>query len=94
MVEEKIPIGREAIKLRRQRIAELNLVVKGNRGWKEAFVEMFPQFDTIEGGKLLTSSTRGNCEDTELLRCYEIFIPWVQENQPEWFVKQFQVSIP
>ncbi len=93
MVTE-ILYGKKAIQDRRDRVNELHLVVKGNRGWLEEFCKRYPHLDTIEGGKLLTAVSRGTCDDFEVLRCFEDFIPFIQENQPEWFKKQLGILIP
>lgn len=93
-MDEQLSYGKAAIKERRTEITDLINVVKGNRGWRESFFEIFPHFKTIDGDRLLNAGTRGTCDDIELLRCLRIFIPWVRATQPDWFVKQFQVSIP
>ena len=94
MKKEKILIGKEAIDKRKQRIAELVNVVKGNRGWREAFFDKFPEYNSVEGVRILDRCTRGSCDEVHIVTCLEEFIPWVEETKPEWFVKQFQVSIP
>lgn len=92
-MSEIIPIGKEASKLRRSRISELYLVVRGNRGWRDSFYERYPHFNSAEGAKLLDRASRGQSDDAELLKCLEDFIPWVQTTLPDWYVKQFQPSM-
>lgn len=85
--------GKKAELARRDRVNELHLFVKGNRGWRDAFFSRYAHLDTSEGGKLLDSIARGVCSDAEILRCFEDFIPFIQEEQPEWFKKQLSISI-
>lgn len=85
MEENVFLYGKEAVELRRTQIISLVNVVKGTRGWRDSFYEQFPHFKTIEGDKVLTNATRGICDDPEMLRCLEIFIPFVQETKPDWY---------
>jgi len=87
-MSNNILIGKTAAKERKKKISELLDVVMGNRGWRIAFVEKYPHFDTAEGERVLVNATRGTVDDPELLKCLEEFVPWVIENQPEWYKKQ------
>lgn len=86
-------IGAKARNERKKRILELVTVVKGNRGWRDAFLVDFPHFQSKEGTRIMNLSTSGNTDDVELLRCLEIFVPKVLKEQPEWFVKQLTVEM-
>ena len=86
--------GKRAMTERRDRLNDLHLVVKGNRGWQTDFCIRYPHLDTIEGGKIFAAISRGSCDDAEFLRCFEDFIPFIQKTQPEWFKKQLKIEIP
>ena len=43
------PMGKKARDIRRDKIAKLFGVVKGNRGWRPCFYEKYPQFNSEEG---------------------------------------------
>lgn len=91
--KKSILIGSKARNERKKRILLLVTVVKGNRGWRDAFLEDFPHFNNKYGLRIMNLSTNGNTDDVEFLRCLEIFIPKVQKEQPAWFVKQLTVEI-
>lgn len=89
----KILIGSKARIDRKKRILELVTVVRGNRGWRDAFLQEFQHFQNKDGLRIMNLSTKGNTDDVEFLRCMELFIPKVQKEQPEWFVKQLTVEM-
>ncbi len=89
----KVLIGAKARTERKQKILELVTVVKGNRGWRDAFLGEFPHFQSKDGVRLMNLSTNGKTDDVELLRCLEIFVPKVLKEQPDWFVKQLTVEM-
>lgn len=90
----KKKFGDKAIIDCRNRINELHLVVKGNRGWQMAFFFKYAHLDTAEGARTLAAVCRGKCCDIEVLRCFEEFIPFIIKTQPEWFKKQLKIEIP
>ena len=85
--EKKLKPGREAKEYRKARIMELIGKVKGNRGWRSAFVEAYPEFDTVEGARLMTTGLDGRTADPDLLAALEEWIPQVEQSQPDWFQK-------
>ncbi len=85
--EQKIKPGREARQWRKDRIKTLLAVVKGVRGWRTAFLEMYPEFNTAEGTSLLSTGLSGRTDDPDLLAALEEWIPQVEQSQPDWFQK-------
>ncbi|NBB18811.1 hypothetical protein GVN20_05530 [Runella sp. CRIBMP] len=83
----KIRPGRQARIFRKERIKELLSVVKGLWGWRSAFLVAYPEFDSAEGGSLLTMGVLGRTDDPDLLAALEIWIPKIQKEQPDWFTK-------
>ena len=86
-MKTEILFGKKAFIDRLNRINELHLVLKGNRGWKKAFFKRYTHLDTGEGGKMLIDVSRKKCDDAEILKCLEDFIPYIKKNKPEWFKK-------
>lgn len=80
--------GQQARKERRDRIHLLTSVIVGNYGWRKAFAERYPQFDTPEGAYALNRATSGRTDDQMVLNAFEDFIPYVVSTQPEWWVKR------
>lgn len=85
--------GRQARTYRRNRIHELIRIVVGNNGWRKAFLTEFPHFDNSEGVYLLGRATNGQTDDHVLLQALEVWIPQIQKEQPDWFVKQIPVNL-
>ncbi|WP_028665912.1 hypothetical protein [Runella zeae] len=93
-IERPPRAGREARTYRRQRIHSLIRTVVGNTGWRKAFLQAYPDFDTAQGAYLLSRATNGSTDDPDLLAALEEWIPRIQDEKPEWFVKQVSVEMP
>lgn len=81
-------IGPEGRQARREQIQGLMEVVKGNRGWRKAFAQAYPVFNSLAGTNLLNLGQQGRSDDPTLLAALEEWIPEVIATQPEWYQKQ------
>jgi hypothetical protein len=91
--EEPRP-GRASKEVRRARMFALIKVVMGNRNWRNEFYLAYPKFDNKDGINLINYATRGKSSDPDLLAALEEWIPRIQAEQPEWFVKQLAIEVP
>lgn len=85
--QEIIRPGRQARLWRKDRIKTLLKTVKGCRGWRPAFIEEHPAFDSAEGASLLHQGVLGKTDDPDLLAALEIWIPKILESKPDWLQK-------
>lgn len=92
--ERHIRPGREAKEARRTEINGYIKILIGNRQWRSEFCKAYPEFDCKDGIEVLTRATRGNCSAPELLEALRVWIPKIQAEQPEWFVKQLAIDVP
>ncbi|TAF48641.1 MAG: hypothetical protein EAZ63_03570 [Runella slithyformis] len=86
--------GKQARNERRAAVYALTKIVKGNRSWRARFFESYPEFDNAEGSLILTYAVRGRADDPRLLEALTEWIPKIQAEQPDWFVKQLSVDVP
>lgn len=91
---QKPRVGKEAKEDRRRQIHKLILIVHGNRHWRDEFCKAYPEFDNKDGINLLNYATRGRADAPELLAALQAWIPKIQAEQPEWFVKQLAIDVP
>lgn len=85
--QEEIGLGRQAREFRKARITCLLSVVKGFKGWREAFWEVYPAFNTPVGNNLINNGMAGKTSNPDLLAALEEWIPQVEQSQPDWFQK-------
>lgn len=68
-------------------VSRLPETVKSCRGWRLAFIEEHPAFDSVEGSLLLHQGVSGKTDDPDLLAALEIWITKIQETKPDWLQK-------
>lgn len=83
----KISPGRQAREFRKARIKYLLGIVKGKKGWKDAFFLGYPEFDTAKGNGIINNGFVGKTNDPDLLAALEVWIPKIQLEKPDWFTK-------
>ncbi|WP_273210740.1 hypothetical protein [Runella zeae] len=83
----KIMPGRQAKQWRRDRIKTLISDVKGSRGWRPAFIQDNPGFDSAEGVNLISMGVLGRTDNPDLLAALEVWIPKILEEKPDWLKK-------
>jgi len=86
--------GQSAKKQRREEILSYVKILHGNRHWRSEFCKDNPDFDNADGLRLLYAASRGRCDAPELLEALRVWIPKIQAEQPEWFVKQLAIDVP
>jgi hypothetical protein len=92
--ERHIRPGRTAKIERRKEIHSYANIMRGNRRWRDEFCKDNPAFDNADGLRLLYAASRGRADDPSLLEALRVWVPKIQAEQPEWFVKQLAIDVP